>query len=58
MGGSASLPADSPLKCLLDNLATLGLAADLKPKRLIKFCTQDWPTYPLDNQNEWPLMGP
>ncbi|XP_063480750.1 uncharacterized protein [Symphalangus syndactylus] len=57
MGGSASLPADSPLLCLLNNLSAPGLAADLKPKHLIKYCTQDWPTYPLDNQNKWPPYG-
>ncbi|XP_030674345.1 natural cytotoxicity triggering receptor 3 ligand 1-like [Nomascus leucogenys] len=57
MGASASLPADSPLQCLLNNLSALGLAADLKPTRLIKLCTQNWPTYPLDNQNRWPTYG-
>jgi hypothetical protein len=35
----------------------LGLTPDIKPKNLICFCTQVWPTYPLDNQNHWPLFG-
>jgi hypothetical protein len=52
MGASmSSLPSDSPLRCLLNNLDTLGLTLDVKPKNLICFCTQIWPTYPLDNQN-------
>jgi hypothetical protein len=58
MGAStSSLPSYTPLRCLLNNLDTLGLTPDVKPKNLIHFCTQIWPTYPLDNQNHWPLFG-
>jgi hypothetical protein len=58
MGAStSSFPSDSPLRWLLNNLDTLGLTPDIKPKNLICFCTQIWPTYPLDNQNHWPLFG-
>jgi hypothetical protein len=32
MGATSSLPSDSPLKCLLNNLDTLGLTPDIKPK--------------------------
>jgi hypothetical protein len=56
MGATSSLLSDSPLKFLLNNLDTLGLTPEIKPKRLICFCTQTWPTYPLDNQSHWPLF--
>lgn len=58
MGTSPSSPvADTPLQCLLKNLGPLSLKPDIKPKLLTKFCTQDWPHYPLDNQNKWPPEG-
>jgi hypothetical protein len=57
MGAIFSLSSDSPLRCLLNNLDTLGLTPDIKPKNLIHFCTKIWPTYPLDNQSHWPLFG-
>jgi hypothetical protein len=58
MGASTfSLPSDSPLRCLLNNLDTLGLTPDIKPKNLICFCTQIWPTYPLDNRSHWSFFG-
>jgi hypothetical protein len=44
------------LRCLLNNLDTLGLTPVIKPKNLIRFCTQIWPTYPLDNQSHWSLF--
>jgi hypothetical protein len=57
MGAStSSLLSDSQLRCLLNNLDILGLTPDIKPKNLICFCTQIWPTYPLDNQNHWSLF--
>jgi hypothetical protein len=57
MGASmSSLPSDSPLRCLLNNLDTLGLTPDIKPENFIRFCTQIWPTYPLDNKNHSPLF--
>ncbi|KAG3259946.1 hypothetical protein H1C71_029592 [Ictidomys tridecemlineatus] len=57
MGNVSSLPVDFPLQCLLDNLKTLSLTPDIKSKKLIKYSTQAWPTYPLDNQNRWPPFG-
>jgi hypothetical protein len=54
---TSSLPSDSPLRCLLNNLDTLGLTPDIKPKNLTCFCTQIWLTYALDNQSHWPLFG-
>jgi hypothetical protein len=57
MGATSSLPSDSPLRCLLNNLRHLGFDPRHKTKNLVRFCTQIWPTYPLDNQNHWPLFG-
>jgi hypothetical protein len=56
MGATSSLPCNSPLRCLLNNLDTLGLTPDIQPKNLIHFCTQIWPTYPLYYQSHWPLF--
>jgi hypothetical protein len=49
--------SDSPLGCLLANLGPLGLTPDLKPRKLIFFCNQAWPQYPLENVSRWPLNG-
>ncbi|KAK1338909.1 hypothetical protein QTO34_019576 [Cnephaeus nilssonii] len=50
MGNQKSkIDSQAPLGCLLTNLAKLGLSQDLRPKRLIYFCTVAWPQYELDN---------
>ena len=53
MGSSQSVPQDSPLACVKQNLKPL-LLTDLKVHKLESLCTQIWPQYKLDNQNHWP----
>ena len=50
MGSSQSVPQDSPLACVKQNLKPL-LLTDLKVHKLESLCTQIWPQYKLDNQN-------
>ena len=54
MGSGPSVPTDSPLGCLLNNLKPLHLTPDLKP---VRYCNEIWPQYPLDNQSKWPPNG-
>lgn len=51
------LDPKTPLRCLVTNLAKLGLSQDLRPKRLIYFCNVAWPQYELDNGSRWPEHG-
>ena len=52
MGSSQSVPQDSPLACVKQNLKLL-LLTNLKVHKLESLCTQIWPRYKLDNQNLW-----
>ena len=56
MGSSQSVPQDSPLACVKQNLKPL-LLIDLKVHKLVSLCTQIWPQYKLDTQNFWPEFG-
>ena len=57
MGYGPSIPADSLLGCLLNNLKPLHLTPDLKPFKLIHYCNEIWPQYSLDNQSKWSPNG-
>ena len=56
MGSSQSVPQDSLLACVKQNLKPL-LLTNLKVHKLESLCTQIWPQYKLDNQNHWPEFG-
>lgn len=56
MGNKPSFPLDTPLGCLL--IHWKGCQLDrLKRKELIRYCTQDWPMYPLGDGEKWPPSG-
>ena len=56
MGNKPSFPLDTPLGCLLGHWEGYQLEG-LKKKKLIKYCTQYWPTYSLGGGEKWPLSG-
>ena len=56
MGSSQSVPQDSPLACVKQNLKP-PLLTDLKIHKLESLCTQILPQHKLDNQNRWPELG-
>ena len=49
-------PLDTLLNCLLAHWEGYQLEG-LKKKKLIKYCTQYWPTYSLGGGEKWPLSG-
>ena len=56
MGNKPSFPLDTPLGCLLANWEGYQQGG-LKKKKLIKYCTQYWPTYSLGGGEKWPQSG-
>ena len=56
MGNKPSFPLDTPLGCLLANWEGYQQGG-LKKKKLIKYCTQCWPTYSLGGGEKWPQSG-
>ena len=56
MGNKPSFPLDTPLGCLLAHWEGYQLEG-LKKKKLIKYCTQYWPTYSLEGGGKWPQLG-
>ena len=54
MGSGPSVPADSLLGCLVNNLKLRHLTPDLKP---VCYCNEIWLPYPLDNQSKWSPNG-
>ena len=56
MGSSQSVPQDSPLACVKQNLKP-PLLTNLKIHKLESLCTQILPRHKLDNQNRWPELG-
>ena len=56
MGNKPSFPLDTPLGCLLGHWEGYQLEG-LKKKKLIKYCTQYWPTYSLGGGEKWPQSG-
>ena len=56
MGNKPSFPLDTPLGCLLGHWEGYQLEG-LKKKKLIKYCTQYWPTYSLEGGGKWSQSG-
>ena len=56
MGNKLSFPLDTLMGCLLTHWKRYQLEG-IKRKKLIKYCTQYWPTYSLGGDGKWPHSG-